>query len=430
MLLLHIADIHFRAPDCVNPDIDPDRPFRTRMVQDARTRIQENGPLGALLVGGDIAFKGDPQEYAVAITWLKEFADACDCPMERVFVIPGNHDVNRSVIIRSPAVRNTQAAIMRADPHQREQELRTQFGDQSSGRALFAPLEAYNDFAKIFDCQVYPPERLYWKRDLPLEGGVHLRVHGLTSTLLSGANGTDDTRESLYLSPLQTVLDPEDDVVNLVLCHHPPDWFLDQDEVNDAVCGRAAIHLFGHKHRQRVDKADGYIRFSAGAVNPNRHEAGWQPGYNLIDVSILGEGHDRMIKIEAHLLQWQSNPDQYRPVLTQQGESVFRHSIATPDRLASEVTKTSCTIMATMPETAPNAAEEAEISYEDTRNLVFRFWSLTVSQRREIALLLDLIDEEELGLPEPERYGRALFRAGERGILNQVAREVTQRETR
>jgi hypothetical protein len=31
-------------------------------------------------------------------------------------------------------------------------------------------------------------------------------------------------------------------------------------------------------------------------------------------------------------------------------------------------------------------------------------------------------------LPEPERYGRALLRAGERGLLDQVAREIAQRE--
>ena len=63
MLLLHISDIHFRAPDCVNPDLDPDRPYRTRMIHDARTRTQTLGPVGAILVSGDIASKGDPREY-------------------------------------------------------------------------------------------------------------------------------------------------------------------------------------------------------------------------------------------------------------------------------------------------------------------------------------------------------------------------------
>jgi hypothetical protein len=62
----------------------------------------------------------------------------------------------------------------------------------------------------------------------------------------------------------------------------------------------------------------------------------------------------------------------------------------------------------------------------DNNNLVLRFWNLTVSQRREIALNLGPIDREELKLSEPEPYGRALLRAGERRLLEAVAREVAQ----
>lgn len=434
MLLLHISDIHFRAPDCTNPALDADRPYRTRMVQDARNRCDTLGPVHAILIGGDIAFKGDPEEYRAALTWFNELAEACGCPLERVFVIPGNHDVDRGTIGRSPATRNAQQAISRADAQRRERELRTQFGDAETGRALLAPLNAYNEFAKLFSCQVYPPEHLYWKQDLPLEGGVHLRIYGLTSTLLSGAGGHDDTRESLYLSPLQTVLDPVDDVVNLVMCHHPPDWFMDQDDVDGAICARAAIHLFGHKHRQRVTQDPDYIRFAAGAVNPDRYEVGWRPAYNLIRLQVTGTGVDRALEIEAHLLELQSNPEQYRPVLSRQGEPVTRHRIAIPGRVqplaAREMPPSEASAAVSPPASEANADVEAAMSDEGTRNLVFRFWNLTVSQRREITLGLGLIEEEELRLPEPERYGRALLRAGERGLLDALASEIARSEAR
>jgi len=52
------------------------------------------------------------------------------------------------------------------------------------------------------NCQIYP-ERPFWKQAIELTSGVELRIHGLTSTLLSGQNGEDDVRGSLYLSPLQ-----------------------------------------------------------------------------------------------------------------------------------------------------------------------------------------------------------------------------------
>jgi predicted MPP superfamily phosphohydrolase len=444
MLLLHISDIHFRAPDCLDPNLDPDRPYRTRLVQDVRTLIADLGPVGAILIGGDIAFRGAPEEYQTAMVWIRELAAVAGCPLERVFVIPGNHDVDRGVIARTPATRNVQGAIARVSADRRERELRNQIGDGDTGRALLAPIAAYNEFAKLLNCQVYLPDRLYWKQDLDFEHGVVLRVHGLTSTLLSGADACDDTRESLYISPLQTVLDPVDDVVNLVLCHHPPDWLMDQDEANDAICGRAMLQMFGHKHRQRILRDPDYVRFSAGAVNPDRQEPGWQPGYNLVEVHITGSGRDRAVTIDAHLRHWQSNPDMFRPMLTAQGEPVFRHTIrfrGLERREAPVIEPMAHPTTVVAPQAAPAAVEgaaltrhqdvhgEAAMGNASTRNLVFRFWSLKTSERRDIAIDLGLITEAELVLPEPERYGRALIRASERGKLEELAREIAQRET-
>lgn len=400
------------------------------------------GSVSAILVSGDIAFKGAAEEYLTAMTWLRELAAVAGCPVERVFVVPGNHDVDRVVIERAPATRNAQAAIARAPVQRRERELRSQIMDADTGRALLAPIAAYNDFAKLLNCQVFLPDRLFWRQDLALDHGVTLRIHGLTSTLLSGADGQDDKRDSLYLSPLQTVLDPADDVINLVLCHHPPDWFMDQDDANDAIRGRAAIQMFGHKHRQRIQQDPHYVRFSAGAVNPDRQEPGWQPGYNLVKIFPSGEGVGRKLTVESHLRQWQSNPDMFRAVVSPEREDVFRHSIHFPGvvRAVSSVARMEDSppvVKADIQQMDAVTAEdvratdvEAAMGDASTRNLVFRFWSLKSSERREITLRLRLITEADLGEPEPERYGRALIRASERGQLEELAREIAQKETR
>ena len=65
---------------------------------------------------------------------------------------------------------------------------------------------------------------------------------------------------------------------------------------------------------------------------------------------------------------------------------------------------------------------------EDTRDLLFRFWRLASSERRDIATSLSLLEDGEIDLPEPERYGRALIRAGERGIIDKVAAAVARLE--
>jgi 3',5'-cyclic AMP phosphodiesterase CpdA len=88
MLILHVSDIHFRHPIC-NTDRDPDRPFRTRLIQDARERVKTLGSIDAILVGGDIAFAGKPEEYEAALKWLYELADACGCDRTRISSYPG-----------------------------------------------------------------------------------------------------------------------------------------------------------------------------------------------------------------------------------------------------------------------------------------------------------------------------------------------------
>jgi hypothetical protein len=73
---------------------------------------------------------------------------------------------------------------------------------------------------------------------------------------------------------------------------------------------------------------------------------------------------------------------------------------------------------------------EIAMSDESARNLVYRFWRLTISQRRDIAKKLGVLEAGEMTLPEPERYGRALQRVGERGLLDKLAIEIAIMERR
>jgi hypothetical protein len=417
MLLLNISDIHFRHPFC-NSAMDPEKPYRTRLVQDARAMTQNLGAVDAILVGGDIAFRGAEEEYTAAWEWLKELADAVKCPPQRIYVVP----------------RNVQSAI--ANATNKERELHDQFHDPEAGRSLLAPIGPYNEFAARFNCQIFAPERLFWHQDLELDECTILRIYGLTSTLLSGGGNRDEAPNRLYLSPLQTVLNPEDGVVNLVMCHHPPDWFIDGDDVDDAFVGRAAIHILGHKHRQRIRQDTGFVRFSAGAVNPDRQELGWDPGYNLIRLSTSVENGERSLNVEGHLRSWQTNPEMFRPKMASREVDVFRHKLriygSTSRRTMAMGAGTgapSRTIDCDEPAcSSESVLVEKAMSDEKTRNLVFRFWDLASSERREIATELGLLQDEEIRLPEAERYGRALVRASERGLLERVADEIEKKE--
>lgn len=98
MLMLHISDIHFKSPDCLDQWMDPDFAIRTRMMRDLTEQVQNLGKVGAILVGGDVAFKAAPDEYQTARGWIQQLSEISGCPKKRVFVVPGNHDVDRAII--------------------------------------------------------------------------------------------------------------------------------------------------------------------------------------------------------------------------------------------------------------------------------------------------------------------------------------------
>lgn len=76
----------------------------------------------------------------------------------------------------------------------------------------------------------------------------------------------------------------------------------------------------------------------------------------------------------------------------------------------------------------PRASLEAIMGDPTTRHLIDRFWDLDASDRREIALELGLISDEEVDLPEQPRYDLALIRASERNLFDQLEKLVDERE--
>lgn len=444
MLMLHISDIHFKSPDCLDPWMDPDAPVRTRMMRDLTEQVQKQGKVGAILIGGDVAFKAAPDEYQTARAWIQQLAQISGCPKERIFVVPGNHDVDRGAIKGSVQIQNVQHAIASTVLGNREWKLKQQLRDAITGPLLLESHSAYNDFAAPFGCQIWPAKP-FWHQDIDLEKGVALRLYGLTSTLLSGREGNNDNERDLYLSPLQTVLDPAPNTLNLVLCHHPIDWLDDGDAVDDALTTRAHFQLFGHKHRQRLVMDSSYVRFAAAAVNPSRDEKPYDPGYNLIRLEVMGTGANRRVKVEVRQRRMQDNPERFISIQTNQGSDVFTSTISVPEEagiptfgsVPVAATSAGATVDATpavdqaqgdLSGTQVVQDAEATMGEEDTRDLLYRFWSLTSSQRRDIAATLGLLKEGDMKLPEPERYGRALILAAELKIIDKVAAEVAKLE--
>lgn len=87
---LHISDLHLSS----------DRPYGQDIVTNSFLDslpglVQRHGSVDAIFVSGDIANIGALDEYDQATSFFDRLLEITALPKERLFVAPGNHDVDR-----------------------------------------------------------------------------------------------------------------------------------------------------------------------------------------------------------------------------------------------------------------------------------------------------------------------------------------------
>lgn len=422
MLILHLSDIHFRKSE-ISTAQDPNLHLRNELVRDVVQQCKRLGAPDAIVVSGDIAFAGDSEEFGFATDWLSNLCTLCGSSMSSVFVVPGNHDVVRQLADRNlvqmihreiKAAENPSAAITK------------QLMDPDARRLLYESLDNYNQFALQFFCDLLPPERTRATRALTLNDGSTLRLWGLNSALVSSS---EDRERTLFVDTASMQITRENGVVNLVIAHHHLSWLGQARELEDHLNDVAPIQIFGHVHTNRVDMSRDYVRLAASAANPERSEASWEPGYNFIELSVDGGPSDRKLHIKAHVRVWQTAPGGFQAKMDRTSP-VFEHSIKLDDW-----TPTISPIETHGEPSVPTADAtlmpiDGGSEMNTLRDLGLRFYRLSFSKKSEIAGRLELLENEDMRLPDYERFRRVLIRAYERGILDELADAVTTAEQR
>lgn len=311
LVFIHLSDIHFHVSDH-GGFIGVDDDIRRQLLKDISGRNFDK-PVAAILVTGDIAFSGSPEQYQFAEKWLTEVCKRAGCEPDAVMVVPGNHDVDRRVSRQNERLQDCYRKLrnLRGDADLVEARLKEYLADEQIRSIFFQPLTAYNEFARKYGAEI-APDRFYWERVLDL-ADYKLFIRGMNTVLISDENDSNGDNK-LLLARHQAFCEDEDIAkksIYLTMAHHPPEWLLDEDEVNDYLKARASIQLFGHKHKQRIDKGLDYIRLSAGATNPEEDQRGWKPCYNIISVRIAHEGSGTNLYVKVTPRVWHEQRKQF-----------------------------------------------------------------------------------------------------------------------
>lgn len=288
-------------------------------------------------------------------------------------------------------------------------------------------MDPFNFFAQQFFCDLLPPERTIATRDLALRDGSILRLVGFNSAFVSSAA---DKKEDLFVDPACFQLTRERGVEHLVMCHHPYSWLREGDALRDHLNASSRIHLFGHEHTSRIEPARDWVRVAASAAHPDRTEPGWEPGYNLIELEVDGQGNERRLKVAVHVRVWQSRPPEFR-AKTDRGNDAFRQEIRLDAWTPPATAPASIPPQTGSPATADpgeRGAADLELARSDAmatlRDISIRFFKLSLSQKSAIAGKLELLEDEDLNQPDFERFRRVFARAQARGMIQELDREV------
>jgi predicted phosphodiesterase len=417
LTFIHLSDIHFtrRSGDV----LDPDDNVRHELLRDVTRALQDVGPVTGVLVTGDIAFSGTSEEYEKAAKWLEELCSQADCPAENVFVVPGNHDVDRRIVETSVTVRAAHKQL-RAAPSGDVGAMLRQYCEDTLA-PLFESLVDYNSFAGLYGCAI-TRAKPYWQREFRLTSGPVIRLRGLTSVLVSDS---EDARGNIVLGSVQADVQRDEGVEYVTLCHHPPEWLLDHDECTRPLDSKVRVQLFGHKHSPRVLRINDSVRVTAGATHPGRDDRQWVPMFNIIRIGPVGADG---LPLRVYARKWHDDGCFFVPDLDPEtGREFFEKVWEVPKMTASPeegspVGAPDGLAPAGEPATegpeapAPGAPPDGlPVTGEGpARRLTYRFLTLPFRRQMEIAQKLDLLTDDDKGRSDSALF-IALFRRATRG---------------
>jgi hypothetical protein len=280
---LHLSDWHQKGADFDRKAV------RDALLEDLRFRNKISPSLGLVdfvVFSGDLAFSGKDSEYQIAQReFLEPVLNAVGVTKDRLFLVPGNHDLDR---LGLPLV-----APLGNLFHERR-KVSEELSNPDHRKVLFSPMQSYARFVHSFLGSRRLPEPTFGHVSCFEVRGRRIAILGMNSAWMCGQrieNGEVDDYGALILGEPQfhdALQSPEVSGADLVIAvmHHPFNWLSDIEGRRFVErCVTRGVHfiLRGHEHESQVSIPSGTSGscaiVSAGACYDRREYAN---GYNFV----------------------------------------------------------------------------------------------------------------------------------------------------
>jgi hypothetical protein len=282
---LHLSDLHARLRD----DWDS-RQITGSLIRDLKTMQREHSLRpDFVFFTGDLAFGTVGRESMVdQYQLVRSFFDAVrtafnpEIPLRDLFLVPGNHDVDRDEILPE------QTEWLRHPDRQQHEILAAMRDEKKQWRVWMDRLVNYRNFLTSYGLLHLTPDdpHLVWADAREIHGS-RIGIIGLNSAW-SCANNEDKAKlwfgTDWQIARVKQIMGPVDFAFALI--HHPGNWFTERED--PAAMRRLRqefpIVLHGHEHQEWVEAdAEGRLVLSAGAC----YESSWMSnGYSFGQIDL------------------------------------------------------------------------------------------------------------------------------------------------
>lgn len=253
---LHISDLHAKGPK----EKEPWR--RRRVLGDAwrrnlETLLEEEGVIHLVFFTGDAAQSGKRDEYAGVTDFFHALCEELSIGLDRLFVIPGNHDIDRDThksVWESMRMRLAATTdLLGVSRWMNGIGSRPPLGFEDGWRA--AILEREDGYRAWVREELKRPELvpdgLGYRSSIHLPGWAFpIHVAGLDTAWLCG-----DDADAGRLLATENQLGrhfTDEDGLRIALMHHPYDELADKTSTRRMLADHADLVLRGHLHQTEL----------------------------------------------------------------------------------------------------------------------------------------------------------------------------------
>jgi predicted phosphodiesterase len=301
---IHLSDLHIKDDDLFNRKV-----VFEALWQDIKEFIDKGIRPDFIAFTGDVSYHGSLKEYNLAIAeFFDPLLSVTQISKERLFVIPGNHDVNRnrSKFIKNPIPEGNLG-----------NKISKMLQDSDQKELLLSPFSNYRKFVLSYlftDYNIKDPELSFSQNFV--QDDFLISIVGLNSAWLSGfnldKNGQVDDFGKLAISEyLLREAVPIGAQIKIILMHHPTEWLFgeDRNQIEAFLAKNSCIILRGHLHRPDTISVStlfgNVVVIPSGAVFDNRNSPN---SYNIVQIDLKnGEGIVYLRRYNNIRNEWQKD---------------------------------------------------------------------------------------------------------------------------